>query len=103
MPNPCPYTGTEKSAASEANRRPGRPKRRLRNPAGNARCPLSWSNFQVRKRPLLERFPEMDLDGKATRRCRGKPQRRDNVRHDVALDVVAMQIDLHGFVRAHTN
>jgi len=45
----------------------------------------------------------MDLDWKATRRRRGKAQRRDNVRHDVAFDVVAMKVDLHGFVRAHTN
>lgn len=45
----------------------------------------------------------MNLDGKATRRRRGKAQRRDNVRHDVAFDVVAMQMDLHGFVRAHTD
>ena len=45
----------------------------------------------------------MDLDGKATRRGRGKAQRRDDVRHDVAFDVVAMQVDLHGFVGAHTN
>jgi len=45
----------------------------------------------------------MDLDRKAAcRRC-GKAQRRDNVRHDVAFDVVAVQMDLHGFVRAHTN
>ena len=45
----------------------------------------------------------MDLDWKATCRRRGKAQRRDNVRHDVAFDVVAMQMDLHGFVRAHAN
>ena len=45
----------------------------------------------------------MDLDWKATRRRCGKAQRRDNVRHDVALDVVAMQVHLHGFVGAHTN
>jgi hypothetical protein len=103
MPNPCPYTGTEKSTASVAHRRPGRPGRRLRNPGVNARRPLSRSNFQVRKRPLLDRIPGMDLDWKATRRRRGKAQRRDNVRHDVAFDVVAMQVDLHGFVRSHTN
>src|SRR5579864_6273648 len=93
----------EKSTGNEANRRPRRPGRRLRNPGVNARRPLSWSNFQVRKRPLLERFPGMDLDWKATRRRRGKAQRRDNVRHDVAFDVLAMKVDLHGFVRAHTN
>jgi len=44
----------------------------------------------------------MDLDWKATRRRRGKAQRRDNVRHDVTFDVVAMQMDLHWFVRTHT-
>ena len=45
----------------------------------------------------------MDLDWKATRRRRGKAQRRDNVRHDVAFDVVAMQVDLHEFVGTHAN
>ena len=45
----------------------------------------------------------MDLDRKATRRRRGEAQRRDDVRHDVAFDVVAMQVDLHRSVRAHTN
>lgn len=45
----------------------------------------------------------MDLDWKATRRRRGKAQRRDNVRHDVAFDVVAMQMNLQWFVRTHTD
>ena len=45
----------------------------------------------------------MDLDWKAPRRRRGKAQRRDNVRHDVAFDVVAMQMDLQWFVRTHTD
>ena len=45
----------------------------------------------------------MDLDWKAARRRRGKAQRGDKVRRDVAFDVVAMQMDLHGFVRAHTD
>ena len=45
----------------------------------------------------------MDLDWKATRRRRGKAQRRDNVRHDVLFYIVAMQVHLHGFVRAHMN
>ena len=45
----------------------------------------------------------MDLDRKAAcRRC-GKAQRRDNVRHDVAFDVVAVQVDLHRFIRAQTD
>ena len=43
----------------------------------------------------------MDLDWKATRRRRGKAQRRDDVRHYVAFDVVAMQMHLHGFISAH--
>lgn len=42
----------------------------------------------------------MDLDWKAACRRRGEAQRRDKVRHDVAFDVVAMQMDLHWFVRA---
>jgi len=45
----------------------------------------------------------MDLDGKATGRGRRKTQRRDDVRHDVAFDIVAVQVDLHGLVGAHTN
>ena len=45
----------------------------------------------------------MDLDWKAARRRRGKAQRGDKVRRDVAFDVVAMQMDLHWFVRAHTD
>ena len=45
----------------------------------------------------------MNLDRKAAGRRRGKAQRRDDVRHDVALDVVAMQMDLQWFVRAHTD
>ena len=45
----------------------------------------------------------MDLDWKAARRRRGKAQRRDALRRDVTFDVVAMQMDLHGFVRAHPN
>ena len=45
----------------------------------------------------------MNLDGKATGRRRGKAQRGDNVRHDIAFDVVAMQVDLHGFVGTHMN
>jgi hypothetical protein len=40
---------------------------------------------------------------KAARRRRGKAQRRDKVRRDVAFDVVAMQMDLQWFVRAHTD
>ena len=43
-------------------------------------------------------FPRMDLDWKAARRGRGKPQRRDNLRHDVAFDVVPMQVNLHRLV-----
>ena len=45
----------------------------------------------------------MDLDWKTARRRRGKAQRRDKVRRDVAFDVVAMQMDLQWFVRAHTH
>ena len=45
----------------------------------------------------------MNLDRKAAGRRRGKAQRRDDVRHDVALDVVAMQMDLQWFVRAQAD
>ena len=45
----------------------------------------------------------MDLDWKAARGCRGNAHRRDNVRDDIPFDVVAMQVDLHGFVRAQTD
>jgi hypothetical protein len=45
----------------------------------------------------------MDLDWKAARCRRGKAQRRDNVRRDVAFDVVAVQMDLHRFVRVQTD
>jgi hypothetical protein len=45
----------------------------------------------------------MALDWKAACRRRGKAQRRDKVWHDVAFDVVAMQMDLQWFVRAQTD
>ena len=45
----------------------------------------------------------MDLDWKAARRSCGKAQRCDKVRRNFAFDVVAMQMDLHWFVRHHTD
>ena len=45
----------------------------------------------------------MDLDWKAARRGRGKAQGRDNLRHDVAFDVVPMQVNLHRLVGVQTD
>jgi len=45
----------------------------------------------------------MNLDGKAARRRRGKAQQRDGVRRHVSFDIVAMQVDLHCFVRGQAD
>src|SRR4051812_28798424 len=104
MPNPCPYARMEKSIDSEANTRPGsRPLRRLGDLDVNAKRPLSRLDFQVCNRSLPGRSVGMDLDWKAARGRRGKAQRRDNVRHHVLFDVVAMQMDLQRFVGAQTD
>jgi hypothetical protein len=94
----------EKSSDSEANRRAGsRPVPRLGDPDVNAKCPLSWSDFQVCNRSLLGRALRVDLDWKAACGRRGKAKRRDNVRHHVLFDVIAMQMDLQRFVGAQTD
>ena len=91
----------EKSTDSEANRRPdSRPVRRLGDPGVNAKRSLSWSDFQVCNRSLLGGSLGMDLDWKAACGRRGEAQRRDNVRHHVLFDVIAMQMDLQRFVGA---
>jgi hypothetical protein len=94
----------EQSTDSDTNTRPdSRPVRRLGDPGVNAKRPLSWSDFQVCNRSLPGGSLGMDLDWKAACGRRGKAQRRDNVRHHVLLDVIAMQMDLQRFVGDQTN
>ena len=56
-------------------------------------------DFEIAYRPIPTGAVGMDLDGESARRAGGQPHRDWSPRHDLLLDVVAVQVNGHRPVR----